>query len=217
MPNLVEKLVTAVRECDAVFKEGRADQGFAYMRILDIANALREKLFAAGVLVLPSDVELVVERRESVITDREWVQAQVKTLFTVTDGIESSDYFAYGYAQDLDGFAISIAQTMALKSFLKRLGFIFGERDDPQREDQYGYNLNLEEGAAKWGDDLREWPISRHDAIAFNAAAQASGYTKKGIVTYLDARFGVEKITDLKRKDFKEAMAKATAQDHVEA
>jgi|SRR5580704_803396 hypothetical protein len=209
--SLVEKLAEVVRGMDGVAKEGRADQGFTYLRILDLADALRERLFAAGILIIPSDVECVVERSASTITDREWTQATVKTRFEITDGVEEWFFDSYGFARDLDGYAVATAQTMALKSLLKRLALVFGERDDPGREDQLGYDLDLNEGEQKWGSDLREWPISRHEVISLNAAAQSSGYSKKTWADYLDASFGVSKPSDLKRRFLAQAMDKALA------
>lgn len=211
MPTLVEKIAAICKSIDPVLKEGTADAGFAYLRILDLANALREKLFDAGILIVPNDVECVVERWESEVTDRHWSSAQITTGFLITDGSQEIKTIGHGYARDLDGHCVSIAQTMALKSLLKRLGLIFGEYDDPEKQQDEGYTLNLAEGEKEWGYDLREWPISRGEVIAFNAAALASGHTKKGITTYLDANFGAAKPSDLRRKQFAEAMAWAGA------
>jgi hypothetical protein len=211
MPTLVEKIAAICKSIDPVLKEGTADAGFAYLRILDLANALREKLFDAGILIVPNDVECVVERWESEVTDRHWSSARVKTEFTFSNAERNFSVCCYGYARDLDGHCVSIAQTMALKSLLKRLGLIFGEYDDPEKQQDDGYSLNLEQGQKAWGDDIREWPISRGEVIAFNAAALASGHTKKGISTYLDAVFGHEKPSELRRREFKEAMAWAGA------
>ena len=211
MPTLVEKICAAVAGADTVLKEGDNGQ-YAYLRILDSANVLREKLFAAGVLVLPSDVECVVERRESAITDRQYTEATVKTRFTLTDGAGPSlEFYAFGFARDLDAKCVAVAQTAALKSFLKRLAMIFGNLDDPEVEQPSEHSLNLEEGEKEWGWDVREWPISRGEVIAFNSACQASGYGKKGIANYLDSNFGVEVPSNLKRKHLPQAMAWATA------
>ena len=212
MPTLVEKIAAICKSIDPVMREGTADAGFAYLRVLDIANALREKLFDAGILIVPNDVQCFVERWESEVTDRHWSSAHVKTEFAIGDGSSRElRLTCYGYARDLDGHAVSIAQTMALKSLLKRLGLIFGEYDDPEKQQNEGYSLSLGEGEKEWGYDLREWPISRGEVIAFNAAALASGHTKKGITTYLDANFGADKPSDLRRKQFPEAMAWAGA------
>jgi hypothetical protein len=43
-------------------------------------------------------------------------------------------FCSYGVGRDMDGKALFIAQTGALKAWLKRLGLIFGEWDDPEVE-----------------------------------------------------------------------------------
>ena len=212
MPNLVEKLAAVFKDADKVFKEGRADAGFSYLRIVDLSEALRGKLFAAGILVIPSDLDCDFRHRDSSITDRIWTEAAVRTNFTVTDGSEKLEFVAWGFARDLDGYAVATAQTAALKSFLKRLAMIFGDYDDPERfDDNKGYDLSLGEGEQKWGSDIREWPISRGEAISFNIAAKSSGITDKAKKNYLDANFGADNITSLRRKFLAQAMQWALA------
>ena len=129
--SLVEKLAEVVRSVDGLKKLG--DNGeYAYLRILDIADALRDRLFAAGILIIPSDVECELNSFESEIPGRRWTEAKVKTEFTITDGTDVLDYRAFGFARDMDAKCVSIAQTAALKAFLKRLSLIFGEYDDPE-------------------------------------------------------------------------------------
>lgn len=210
MPNLVEKIAGVFKELPTVLKEGNNGE-YAYLRILDISNVLREKLFAAGILIIPSDLGCELRRIESPITDREYTEATVKTRFKLTDGVQSLDFECYGFARDMDAKCVAIAQTAALKSFLKRLALIFGELDDPEVERPSEHNLSLEEGEKEWGPDVREWPISRGEVIAFNSACQASGYSKKGIAQYLDLTFGIEKPSDLRRKFLAQAMMWATA------
>lgn len=132
MPDsLVEKISKACRGVENVLKQG--DNGeYAYLRILDISLALREKLFDAGVLIVPDDLECVMGGYASSDPNRPYTTATVKTMFTITDGVNEARYCAFGYAADLDGKAVAIAQTGALKSFLKRIALIFGEWDDPE-------------------------------------------------------------------------------------
>jgi hypothetical protein len=209
MPTLVEKLATAITRMDTVLKV-KGDE-YAYLRILDLANALRDDLLKAGILVIPRDDWSRVTAVESPITDRPWTSAEVRTTFTITDGIQELKSVGHGFARDLDGKAVAIAQTAALKSFLKRLTLTFGDLDDPEKAVDEGYNLRVDEAEKQWGPDVREWPITRTEVIAFNSACAASGHTKKGIAVYLAANFDIDKPSDLKRKQLAEAMAWALA------
>jgi len=106
---------------------------FAYLRILDIANALRDELLSRGLLLIPDDVscwrDTWLNADGRVVT-----QCGVETEFELTDGRFSKRWKSFGLGQDIDGFAMSIAQTMAIKAWLKRVGLIFGERDDQEKE-----------------------------------------------------------------------------------
>ena len=133
---LVEKLAGVFKSVDTVLKQG--DNGeYAYLRIVDMSNAIREKLFAEGILIVPSDVEIELKDYSSAeFPERHWTEARVKTLFMLTDGSQECGFFAYGFGRDMDTKCVAIAQTAALKSFLKRLAMIFGENDDAERRDE---------------------------------------------------------------------------------
>src|SRR5262249_54090469 len=99
--------------------------GMTYLRILDIANALRDELLSRGLLLVPNDREwwfdvyiepdghvktaehgslLLCElcgRQYRVIT-----QCGVKTEFELTDGRSSRRWVSFGMGQDSDGFAM---------------------------------------------------------------------------------------------------------------
>jgi hypothetical protein len=209
MPTLVEKLAAVVRSVDGVLKvEG---DEYSYLRILDLSKAMRDKLFEAGILIIPDDSACEISTRESTITDRQYTSAKICTAFTITDGHEELIFRANGFACTLDDKAVAIAQTAALKSLLKRLSLTFGELDDPEVEHTSEHSLDLNDAEKEWGHDVREWPISRGEVIAFNSACASSGYSKKGIVNYLDSVFGIEVPSKLRRKCLAQAMAWALA------
>lgn len=134
MPTLVEKIANACKDVAAVKVEGD-NLEFRYLRIVDLAEAIRGNLFREGIIILPDDIEANVEYVQAAASDRWWTRAKVVTEFTITDGVTSLKVRGVGHAQDLDGFAFEKAKTYALKSFLKRLGLIFGDFDDPERRD----------------------------------------------------------------------------------
>ena len=131
---LVRTFAKILLEIEPVMKEGKTKEGktptFPYLRILELANVLREKLFRKGILILPDDSEFSTDSWES--EGRRYQNVVVSTLFTITDGRDAMVFSSYGEGQSCDGLAMAAAQTMALKAFLKRLGLIFGDFDDQE-------------------------------------------------------------------------------------
>jgi hypothetical protein len=129
--------VRLAEACAAVSKVKKLGNNgdYSYLRIVDIADALRDEIFSRGILVIPNDLECNVNTFNAPDpAGRVITEVRIKTEFTVTDGKRSQVYAAYGVGRDMDGKALFAAQTGALKSWLKRLGLIFGERDDPEIE-----------------------------------------------------------------------------------
>jgi hypothetical protein len=132
-PSIIERLVEACASVPPLVKKGETDE-FTYLRILELANALKAELFSRGLLIIPNDTECEQRHFRSDIPGRWYTAFRVKTEFTIADGRNTEKFSAYGSGRDMDGHALSIAQTMALKSWLKRLGLIFGEKDDQEIE-----------------------------------------------------------------------------------
>ena len=129
--SLVQKIAEACRSVDSLAKQGKNDE-YSYLRILDLSNALREKLFDAGVIIVPSDKAAEITTRESDVPGRLWFEASVTTEFQLNDGAQTISLISAGFARDMEGKSVAMAQTAALKAFLKRLALIFGENDDPE-------------------------------------------------------------------------------------
>jgi hypothetical protein len=193
------KLAEACAALQPVIKHGNNGE-FSYLRIVDIAGEFRAELGKRGLVVIPSDVECEERHFASDVAGRDYTEVKVKTCFTVTDGRRSETYCSYGVGRDLDGHALAIAQTGALKSFLKRLGLIFGDRDDPEVE---------------VSPKIEESPRVRIAQASYQQRAWASAYekcgkTEKQIDDYFRAVYGVEVsaalITSLRRDEFEKAM-----------
>ena len=201
--NLVEKIAEACKGINGVLRKG--DNGeYAYLRILDISNALREKLFEAGIVIVPDDLECYVERRAVPdMPGRVWTEAQVKTQFTVSDGIDKFTLNAWGFARDMDAKCVAIAQTAALKSFLKRLALIFGDYDDPEVRDETIADLR---------PDLQrkideQTCISRTEVRALYSAIKKSGRSLEEYKEFLNADLGVSDPSQIVKQDLARAMA----------
>jgi hypothetical protein len=129
-PALIQQFAAVLANVKALQKT--KGESFTYLQIAEIGNAVRDQLLTRGLLLVPSDKNWFFDAWMQ--DGRVVTQCGVETVFELTDGRRSLRWIAYGMGQDVDGYATAIAQTMALKSFLKRVGLIFGERDDPERE-----------------------------------------------------------------------------------
>jgi hypothetical protein len=198
------KTITArlIEACDALTglrKLGNYNSEYKYLRILDITNALRGELFQRGLLLISSDIECEHESWTSPdFADRIYTEYRVRTQFTVSDGHHKISFFSYGVGRDMDGKALFIAQTGALKAWLKRLGLIFGEWDDPEVETGEEYPRRATTALASYQE--RAW----------HSALKSTGKTADQIDAYLSTQFGFEvstqSIAELSRKDFDVAM-----------
>jgi hypothetical protein len=187
--SLAANLADACASVSGVLKKG--DNGtFTYLRILDVANALRDELFSRGIVIIPSDVECNLEMFESDVAGRRITEVRVKTEFTLTDGRSEKVYAAYGVGRDMDGKALFAAQTGALKSWLKRLGLIFGDRDDPEIEQRATPELQ---------DELPRQKLAqaRYQARAWSAALATCGRTEPEIEAILSEAMGREVTSGL--------------------
>lgn len=129
---IIRELTKILRTIEPIEKKGKNErEGWNYLRILELANSLRKKLFARGIVIIPDDVE-VWQSEPFTIEGRQYFRSRVLTQFTLTNGTESLTFASYGLGQSSQGGDLSAAQTMALKAWLKRLGLIFGEKDDQE-------------------------------------------------------------------------------------
>ena len=193
---IAEQLAEACDTIVGIIKKGHnEDVGYRYLRILDIANELRGELFQRGLIIIPHDLDCQSESWE-IENGRRYTEYRVRTEFTVTDGREKLTYCSFGVGRDLDGKALFIAQTGALKAWLKRLGLIFGEEDDPE----------IERSREVPYSPIEAVRIGEYQTRAWEAAVRQSGKTKEQIEAYLSTAFGFavtsEKIASLSRKDF---------------
>lgn len=200
--SLVEKLVKACAGVPEIFKEG--DNGeYAYLRILDIANGIRKQLFGAGILIIPSDSGCELEHFP--VPDepgRRYTQAKLQTIFSVTDGTETLNFSGYGLGRDMDGKCVAIAQTAALKSFLKRVALIFGDYDDPEVRDERIDDLR---------PDLQrkideQTCITSKDIRAIYSSLKKGGRTLEDLQTFLKQRFAIDDLAQLQKQFFTQVL-----------
>jgi hypothetical protein len=185
--SIAERLVEALKDLPPILKQG--DNGeYSYLRILDIANALRAELLSRGLLIIPNDTHCEQKHFRSDLPGRWYTDFSVKTEFTVTDGRSRETFSAYGSGRDMDGHALAIAQTGALKSWLKRLGLIFGELDDPEIEASAPLTRTAQ--AAHYPREAER--LTQYRERAWAEAIERSGQSREQIETHLSKAFGFD-------------------------
>jgi hypothetical protein len=210
---LVEKLAEIAHGTPNLLKQG--DNGeYKFLTAVDVFEAVRSRMFAAGIVIYP--VSQTVERSQPYLTVTDNATDEVRTTITyrITDGESEMDCVACGIGQDHEGKALYMASTGAKKDLLKTIFLLAGYEDDAERIVDVervpdGLAEKLDEMEKKFGPDLREHPISRRDVIAWGKACQMSKKRNAEREAYLDS-LGINKITDMKRKDFAAAIAWAT-------
>jgi hypothetical protein len=210
---LAEKIAEAVAEIGDVAKQG--DNGeYTYIRASDLFREVRSRLFKRGIVIFPTKI-VDIKRSQPYLTVNENMIDEVSVVveYLVTDGVERQYVQSAGCGQDYKGKALPIALTGALKSLLKVLGLIAATEDDPEAVNEgpvpAGLAEKIDEMVDKCGDNAGEWPISRRDIVAWGQACVQSKKHNADREKFLES-MGVEKISDLKRKDFKVAMVWAT-------
>jgi len=135
------KLIKALAEaCDAVGgveKKGTNEaQRYKYVKAADIAKAIRHELFGRGIVILQSEhepdfveVQLAPDRDGK---PRSTFEVRICTDYTLTDGVGSVTLSGWGVARDSGDKAIWKAKTGALKYFLRGIGLIPDEKEDPE-------------------------------------------------------------------------------------
>jgi hypothetical protein len=189
------ELAEACNNVQGLRKEGyNEEEEFHYLKILDLANQLRAELLPRGIVIIPSDMECVETSWE--IEGQIVTAIRVKTEFQITDGHRSLLKTSYGSARNGD-YAVAVAQTMALKSLLKRLGLIFGDEADAEAQRW-----------APWPGERRA--IRSYQERALTASLKSCNLTREGVEALLSKIMGFpitfEGIVALPRKDFDVAM-----------
>lgn len=210
MKTLVKKLAEVGAEIGEIVKQGEGDN-FSYLRALDVFNALRLKVFSRGIVIIPETMQAEYAMPFETVSGDVMEEVRVKATYRITDGTETLIGAGLGVGRDYRGKALYAAQTGALKYFLQAIGLIAGVEDDAETTNDgpipEGLAEKLDEAEKRFGPDLREHPISQRDVRAFGSACKASGFRDKHRTAYLKSTFGIEHISDLKRKDFEQALA----------
>jgi hypothetical protein len=216
------KLAEACNEVGGVAKKGRnAAQGYDFVRAADVAKAIRHELFKRGIVVIPNEVECTTKQITFLNAKGEnrcSNEVMLKTAYTITDGTETLVMHGYGIAWDAGDKAIYKAKTGALKYFLRGLGLIPDEKDDPEASD------TLDRAAAKETNDDFDQRTEAQQAInlfqiqGFDEACKRTKKSEEEIAAFLGL-IGHKRIEHILKSEFQQALkwANSTAKSGTAA
>lgn len=217
--SLIKKLAEACNAVGGVEKKGKNDfQNYNYVRAADVAKAIRHELFSRGVVLIQNEKEfkqigVVLTNKGAEI--REW-QLDVEIIIRDADSDDSLTVQAIGVAMDSGDKAIYKCKTGATKYFLRALGLIPDERDDPEHDskvDEAVTRTTKKPAQRQPADNAhsRIPLIKEFQARAWETACRETGKTAKQVADYLRTRWSATVISELNIEDFADAVKWATA------
>lgn len=206
---LVKQLARIGKQLPELQKIGE-NPDYTYLRVSDVLRAVREKLFAAGIVILPIDVAEVRARDPYKTASGDMTrEIDCKITYEITNGEASLFVESAGIGADYKGKALYMAETGALKALLKVLFLIAAEDDDPETVSdgpmEPGLAEKVDAAEAKFGPDSQQWPTSRRDAIAWNKVCELNGIGEVERQDFLELCYGTRNITTLTRRQIKDA------------
>lgn len=134
---LIKKLAEACNAVGGVEKKGRNQaQNYDYVKAADVAKAIRHELFSRGVVIIPFEHAPEFAALFTTKSGGTMRECKLRVTYHIMDAETggSMSFDAYGIAMDSGDKAIYKAKTGALKYFLRGLGLIPDEADDPENE-----------------------------------------------------------------------------------
>lgn len=206
--SLVSKLAEACDKVGGVEKKGRNEnQRYNYVKAADVAKAIRHELFQRKVILLADEesIDQVLVKTQAGGVMR---HLTLKVKYTLHDGEsgETLSMVAFGVAMDSGDKAIYKAKTGALKYFLRGLGIIPDEKDDPEFDEGVDEATDQRLDQPARGKNAEKAKVKEYQVRAFNAASVKSGKTAQQVADYLRVRFKTATVADLMHTDFTEAI-----------
>jgi hypothetical protein len=209
---LATKVANVLRAVKRLKRQGHNDDGdYDYTRATDVFSAVRDRLFAQGVLLLPNEgdpVYVPIQTNEGIVL----TECRLPVTYTFKDAKEELPPLrCNGIGRTADEKALYIAQTGAEKAFLKRIGLMAEKIDDPE------FDRNGDHEAHETGESIddvapmrvpnSQKPVTDSQIRAFNEACAANNKSMPEIVEYLTSAHKASTIAELKRgKPFTDAI-----------
>lgn len=208
--SLAAKIAAAVDAIGGIEKKGSNEHyHYKFVRSCDVAKAFRHELFSRGVIVTPDEKELQ-ERQVQTLGGALMNYVNLKIEYTLrdTESAETIICAAYGSAMDTGDKAIYKAKTGAQKYFLRQLGIVPDEKDDPEADPEVddftdARSLAAATPKAKRGKSSK---VADYQMRAFDSACHATGKTADQIAAYLRTKCNAASVADINRTDFQDAI-----------
>jgi len=202
---LIQRLAEACDAVGGVEKKGRNEtQRYAYVKAADVAKAIRHELFKRGIVILPNeqDPQFVEIPTNS---GGKMTEIRLRTDFEITDGVTSITKSAWGIARDSGDKAIYKAKTGAIKYFLRGLGLIPDEKDDPEADETVDkeFNEKYEKDFDQRTQDQRL--IGDYQIRAWQSGLKQAVRTESQIQAYFK-KLGIAHIEDMPKAVFNDAI-----------
>lgn len=198
---LAEKLAEACDKVGGIAKKGKnTQQNYNYVKAADVAKAIRHELFERGIVVIPDEVSCEFVEF-STKTGTVMKECRLKTAYHITDGSETIIVHGYGVAMDAGDKAIYKAKTGALKYFLRGLGLIPDEKDDPEADESVDKVLGAETNEEYDQRTQDQKVVAAHQANALHEAMKRTGKSEALVSGYLKEK-GYKQFEQVLRSDF---------------
>lgn len=209
---LTKQLTEACDAVKGVEKKGTNEkQRYKYVKAADIAKAIRHELFSRGIGLYPDEVEFKQIGTVKTLSGGELREFQLIVDYTLAYEDEWKVVRAFGIAMDSGDKAIWKAKTGALKYFLRTIGMIPDEKDDPEADEEVDALTSGDKKIKEYEDafDRREAASGRvrpFQADSFIKTAMENGKTTQQIAAYLKAKFNHVQAEELTVGEFQEAI-----------
>lgn len=228
--SLVAKLADACNAVGGVEKRGRNDfHRYNYVKASDVAKAIRHELFQRGVIILPNETEFIETGKIKTNSGGEMREFRLTVEFTIYDSTsdEKITVKAFGVAADTGDKTLYKCKTGATKYFLRALGLIPDEKDDPEFDESVdertdprirqsvqspaGTPAGENKSARRKRERIKEW-----QARAWDSAVRESGKTAQQVATFLQTRYSSTSVTELTPEDFNDAIKWAVGTEDLQ-
>lgn len=215
---LVAKIAEAMDVIGGVEKKGHNErQNYRYVKAADVAKAFRHELFKRGVILIANETKLEHELVETNSGGRmRFVTLTVE--YTLQDELETlGPMTAIANAMDSGDKAIFKAKTGALKYFLRTLGILPDEKDDPEADEE----VDKSAGPPQVRPDLEakmegQQRIKQHQVKGIQEACKRTGKSLDQQMEYLDS-FHLVQWEELTKERFNDAIRWANVPSQVPA
>jgi len=206
--SLTAKVAAVLRSVKKLERKGHNDQGdYDYTRATDVFKAVRDRLFAQGVLLLPDEGEPVYV---SIQTNggETWTECRLPVTYTFWESKDSSlpPLRCNGVGRTRDEKALYIAQTGAEKAFLKRIGLMAEKIDDPEFDSKQSSTETTEtlDDAAPMRTPRKEKPLAAYQIDNIREAMANTGKTEEQLSQAVAGIGHAAELAQMKQKYFKE-------------